>query len=478
MKLLKRTWWNITNQKKKNLILFFLFLLISITVITGISIKSAVKQSSIQAKKQIKAEVTLQTDFMSAQNAGKIDATPEFNASMVSKLKKMPEVKNVEVESKSYINSDYQLVLTEEEKKMMGNIQESGMPDGYKTPTQYLFGVDNFNQVDSFKNGYASLVEGEAPYKSTKKNPVVISKKLAETNNLKIGDTYKINGGYSSSKPVDCTIVGLFDYLEPKKQTDSNPMNFVDPMEKEVNKIYTTTKVAEDTIKLDDPSKHQMNYDFIKLKLTSSDKIDTIISKIKKEFNYDWTYTKFISDKDQISNMTASIDQLSNIANIVILLGTITTLIILFLFMLFSFKDRIFEFGLLSSLGESSVGIMIQAILESTIILFISFSIAVGVSQPIANTVGNQILSNTVEQAKENSNTNNNQINNGQMIVQPNMIEEEEKEPIDSISIKTLKSNTILISLGIIFAILLIATTVPLLMLLRKDPKTILLRTE
>ncbi|WP_233120510.1 ABC transporter permease [Vagococcus martis] len=360
----------------------------------------------------------------------------------------------------------------------MGNIQESGMPDGYKTPTQYLFGVDNFNQVDSFKNGYASLVEGEAPYKSTKKNPVVISKKLAETNNLKIGDTYKINGGYSSSKPVDCTIVGLFDYLEPKKQTDSNPMNFVDPMEKEVNKIYTTTKVAEDTIKLDDPSKHQMNYDFIKLKLTSSDKIDTIISKIKKEFNYDWTYTKFISDKDQISNMTASIDQLSNIANIVILLGTITTLIILFLFMLFSFKDRIFEFGLLSSLGESSVGIMIQAILESTIILFISFSIAVGVSQPIANTVGNQILSNTVEQAKENSNTNNNQINNGQMIVQPNMIEEEEKEPIDSISIKTLKSNTILISLGIIFAILLIATTVPLLMLLRKDPKTILLRTE
>ncbi|MGX4686098.1 ABC transporter permease [Vagococcus sp. JNUCC 83] len=478
MKTFRRVWWNIANQKKKNVILFLLFFLISIVVITGISIKLVVEESSANAKKQIKAEVTLQTDLMTAQNAGKIEETPEFNASMVNKIKKMPEVKNVIVESKSYINSDYQMVMTEEEKKMMGNVQDAGMPDGYKQPTQYLFGVDNFNQIDSFNKGQASLIEGEAPYKSTKKNPVVISKKLAELNKLKIGDTYKINGGYSSSKPVDCTIVGLFDYLEPKKQTDSNAMNFVDPLEKKENKIYTTTKVAENTIKLDDPSKHQMTYDFIKIELTNSDKIDTIISKIKKEFNYNWTYTNFISDKDQISNMTASIDQLSNIANIVILLGTVATLIILFLFMLFSFKDRIFEFGLLSSLGASSFGIMMQTILESTFVLLISFSIAVGASQPIANTVGNQILSNTAEQAKENSTTNNNQINNGQMIVQPNMIQEEKKEPIDTISITTLKSNIILTSLGIIFSILLVSTCVPLLLLLRKDPKTILLRTE
>lgn len=70
-----------------------MFFLISIVVITGISIKLTVEKSSIDAKKQIKAEITIQNNFISAMNAGKVDDTPEFTPEMVEKIKRIPEMK-------------------------------------------------------------------------------------------------------------------------------------------------------------------------------------------------------------------------------------------------------------------------------------------------------------------------------------------------------------------------------------------------
>jgi len=294
LKDIKKGWKSVSNKKKKYILFFVLIILICITVLPGIIIKNSVDKPSIDTKKVTKSELTLQNDYMSAMNANATDNMPDFTSEMVNKIKRLPEVKKINVESRMHVNSEYQLDMTEKQKQMEEMSSNTGIPDGYKVPTQYVYGIDDFNQIDIFKKGKASLVEGVAPYESKEKNPVVISKKIAELNQLKIGDKYKINGGYSSSSPIDCSIVGIFDYSD--QQVNNNESDFSVAMDSETNKIYTTIKSVEEIATLDNPSQDKMVYEYINIQLKEPNQIDTIISKIKKEFNYNWDYTKFIYD--------------------------------------------------------------------------------------------------------------------------------------------------------------------------------------
>ncbi|WP_161843153.1 ABC transporter permease [Candidatus Enterococcus huntleyi] len=467
---------SVIKQKKRSGLLLLLFSVIISLLLVGFGIQKAVEGANTHAKQQMKAEVTIQPNYQKAFQDGK-QQLPELDTAMIDKIKKIPHVKETIVESKMYVNNEYDLYMTEQQKEMFGSVEMGtmGLENDQKEPKQYIYGISDKEQVDVFKKGLAFLAEGEFPYESKAKNPVLLSKKFADVNKLKVGSTYKANGGQKSNKPMEYTVCGIYEYQNPSADTagEVNMMNMQHPMEEQENKVYSTVEVTDKTMLLDNPSGN-VRYDFAKLVIDDVEEIEGVQNYIKENLEGDWEYMDFVSEMDQYEKMTAAINQVANIAKMILVIGGIAGIVILTLLMLLSFKDRVFEFGILLSLGESRINISCQAILEGLIVLVCGFFLAMAISQPIATAASDALLSNQVQKADEQENEVDSNANQT-IVMGPNSAEEQEVEQIDEISVKTNAPETLGMTLAISVGILLVATCIPLVLLFRKDPKVILL---
>ncbi|MGM0125244.1 hypothetical protein IGI37_002642 [Enterococcus sp. AZ194] len=477
MRSLKRAALSVSKQFRRSGLLLLLFSVIISLLLVGFGIQKAVEVANKQAKQQMKAEMSIQPDYMKAYQDGK-ESVPQIDSDMVENIKNIPHVKKVIVDTKAYINNEYELYMTDQQKEMFANdnMQSMGLKEGQKEPKQYLYGISDKNQIEVFKKGQAFLVEGEFPYESKKQNPLLISKEVAELNKLKVGNTYKSNGGDLANKPIEYTVCGIFDYQDPApaKEGNNNMMTFKHPMEEEKNLLYTTIDVAKKTMLLNNP-KGKVQYESVKLVIDNVEEITGIQKYIKEKLEGEWDYMNFTSDFDQYEKMTAAINQVANIANMILVIGGIAGVVILTLILLLSFKDRIFEFGILLSLGESKVNIACQAVLEGLIILVVAFVLGIGISQPIADAASQSLLENQVQKVEEKKEDSEGNANEMVVIGGSHMDEQTEVKQIDKISVATKDVKTLGMTLVVSFCILLFSTVFPLALLFRKDPKVILL---
>lgn len=444
---IKRAYLSVIRRKKSTALILSLFIIILVLVNLSSLVKEMTFKSSIITKEQMNPIVYLQPK-LGKQNA--------LTKEMYEKLKNISGIKNVSVTASSFVRTSLKSVgVKDSDLKLSFNEMEEPV-------TNYVYGINSLNDDDNFKSKKFKIVSGKLPTGSENNNPILVSKKYAELNNLKINDKIIAWGGEKTgTKKIEYQISGIFDTKE-KKVLSNEVSSFMNPE----NNFYTSINSIENTKKLEDKNQ-TLTFKFIKLTIDNIDKTKQVINNIKKIKEINWKNVDIKSDYKQYKDTKLSLEKIIFIINIILVASITIGAIILCIVMIVVLSDRKYEIGVLLSLGESKKGVVVQIITEVFVTFIVAFILAITISGITSKNIGNNLIQqNTSNITKNYSQERNTELLDG---YHPSEVKVTNHDLLSNGKILKIGCQTLLE--GIL--LMLIALSIPLSIILRKDPKNI-----
>ena len=462
MRVLKRA--SIRTWKKKGNSALLLIIMVAIFTVTLSCnlIQKGVDTSAESAKSDVKAKVEIGYKEQELMMSGETEVflTPE----LIKKLESNQYVSEANGVIEASVNGNYKPVQIGEGFNMDGQLMGSGA--GEANMGSLCGTVVSLPNVDDsyFATSDNELLEGNYPFESEVENAIIISDEFADNNNLKIGDKMQVLGILAKDE-VDVEIVGIF-----KTHTETSELDAIIPFLAERNRFYAMPDTA---IQAQTAGRSIENAELrsIKVTLNSSEDIQAFIKSVEDDPNINSKYLRFSSDIDKYETMTNSIQKIADVARGLSIVVSILAIGILGLLMVLSLRDRKYEVGVLLSLGENKIALVVQMLFETFIISIIAFVIAISVSS-VTTTVLSDILMN---QSKTENTAAQEQSASAILFGED---ERDEAEPIEEIKIDSFDKGSLLKSGIINFFVIIISTLLPVIWLLRKNPKKIMLREE
>lgn len=477
MNFIKRAILSVTKRKVKTIILIVILSVIANMVLAGLAIRSATVKSGEFARKKLGGAVSLSVDFEKAMSksgnkGGKIDITP-LTIKDVDKLKDLEHVKAYNYSSSGMASAEgFKPVVKEQDNNKVDKnssvVSSFSGPQDMAQPDVSLEGNLYSELSPDFTEEKSKLIEGRNLTESDQgKNVAVIEKKLADENKLKLGDKIKIKD-LQGKNTLELEVVGIYTAEKIESNPMMDAMTFLSPY----NKIYVPISVTAqlnssssgetDTIQnavyyMDDP----MNIE--------SFKNDVKSSGINLE---DYK----LDAKDSLyKQMMGPIENVGSFSKTIVIIVAIAGIAILSLIIILSLKDRRYEIGVLMSMGESRFKIISQLLVETMIVACIAFSISTFTGNVVAQKIGTNLLQNEINATEKQKNSQ--PSSSGAVMIGPGGTINENVDAIDKIDIGVSSSDLQKLYL-IGFLIVTLATTVPTILILRFNPKTILLKNE
>jgi putative ABC transport system permease protein len=418
MNFIKRGLKSTLAKKGRTILLIAVFSAILIFVLAGLTIRSAALSATESAKKSIGATVTLSTNRENAfknqtsdtsssdadSSASDTDSKPSFTTTPVNlaDAKKIAALGNVKsysftVSTSANAGDGIEAITTSSSTDSADAAADSNAPGGGKMAQMssgdfQISGVSSTSSVSTFSAGTAKISSGEGITASDKgtKN-VVIESTLAEANDLKVGDTFKITDSDDSST-YEVTIKGIYKTTESTSSGMSSQFSFMDPS----NTIYSYYTLAN-TIKGGDTD----TIDSATYTLTDPAKMSAFAKKAKALIDTD---TFSIETNDQTyQQMLSPLNNVASFAKNIVILVAVAGVVILTLIVMITIRERRYEIGVLLSLGESRVKLIGQFFFEIIICMIIALGIATVSGNAVGNVVGQQLLDQQTESATATS---------------------------------------------------------------------------
>ena len=335
----KRAGAYLVRKKIRTGILFFIMMLITAAVLAVLSMQEST--GKVQAKLLELSNSGFQIE--SLLQDGNIEQ------------KKMSQVEQVEgVKDAQY---EFDGIGQLEDGKAVEREQAVQLDQGNMGELVGYHGVTSSDQELNFASGALNLKEGRALTKDDS-GKVLVHEELAKENNWAVGSKIKLknfqNGdATASSKEVTVEIVGIFNGKLSEQSTGLTS----DLTE---NRIYMDYKTSQSLI-----GKDESNAIVHRAIFTVKDpsKLEEVISRVK-ELLLKWDSMQ-LSKNEQVFEQVAS--PIQNFKSLMTLLTSsvfVLAVIVLFLILLFTLRERIHEFGILMSVGISRKEIIAQILLE------------------------------------------------------------------------------------------------------------------
>ena len=329
----------LVRKKIRTGILFFIMMLITAAVLAVLSMQEST--GKVQAKLLELSNSGFQIE--SLLQDGNIEQ------------KKMSQVEQVEgVKDAQY---EFDGIGQLEDGKAVEREQAVQLDQGNMGELVGYHGVTSSDQELNFASGALNLKEGRALTKDDS-GKVLVHEELAKENNWAVGSKIKLknfqNGdATASSKEVTVEIVGIFNGKLSEQSTGLTS----DLTE---NRIYMDYKTSQSLI-----GKDESNAIVHRAIFTVKDpsKLEEVISRVK-ELPLKWDSMQ-LSKNEQVFEQVAS--PIQNFKSLMTLLTSsvfVLAVIVLFLILLFTLRERIHEFGILMSVGISRKEIIAQILLE------------------------------------------------------------------------------------------------------------------
>lgn len=406
MNFLKRAFYSVTKKKGRSILLAAALLIITNLVLTGIAIKSAAQKSTEFARRQLGSEVTLAPDInkvmSKTQRSGeggfqlKLDPLTE---DIANKVKDLEHVKAYNYTASLMANaSGFKPVEVKNDSSNQdnknGTVKIIGKPGGGgKVPDVSVTGALFTELLGEFANSTSKLVQGRHLGEEDKnKKTMMIEKRLAEENSIKLGDKLKLDSAQGKSTE-EFEVVGIYETKASPGQVMGD-LPFLSPY----NKIYTSynqaalLKQAEgqeaSTIDsavyyIDDP----MNIEKFK-----EDAWEVGIDKEKYSLD---------ANDDSYKKMIGPIENVASYANKLMIIVASAGAVILALILMLSIKERNYEIGVLVSMGEKKEKIVGQFIAEMFIITAVALSISMFTGNAIAGRISSEMVKKEVAMAEK-----------------------------------------------------------------------------
>lgn len=473
MNFIKRAFWNMKAKKGKTFLQLFVFTVICIFVLSGLTIQSAAQKSSDLARQELGRSVTLQVDrqkqMEKQQDSGEkrsFESTP-IKVSDANKLTALDHVKSYNFITSASANAgNFDAIESSSDTK--------GAPmQGGKQMVQAdlsIEGVISTSLLEEFSDGDSKITDGRAITKSdVGKNVTVINETLAEENDVSVGDSITIESATDEDTTVKLKIVGIYKTTSSGDDQAQN-FSFLNPY----NKLYTPY-TATAALKGDD---YKNTIDSAVYDMDDAEHIDAFVKAAKKtSIDFD-TFT--LNTNDQLyQQMVGPIENVASFSKNVVYLVSVAGAVILGLIVMMSIRERKYEMGVLMAIGEKRWKLIGQFLTEILIVAVVAIGIASVTGNLVANQLGNQLLSQQISSSTDSTQTASGQMPGGGGGMGHGMFGQSSSnaDVIDSLNV-AVSMNDMLVLGGIGMLIAVIATLLPSISVLRLHPKTILTKQE
>ena len=335
----KRAGAYLVRKKIRTGILFFIMMLITAAVLAVLSMQESTGK--------------VQEKLLDLSNSGfQIESLLQDGNIEQKKMSQVEQVEGVK-------DAQYEMdgIGQLEDAKAVEREQAVQLDQGKMGELVSYHGVTSSNQELNFASGALNLKEGRALTKDDS-GKVLVHEELAKENNWTVGTKIKLKnfqneGTTATGKEVTVEIVGIFNGKLSEQSTGLTS----DLTE---NRIYMDYKTSQALI-----GKDESNAIVHRAIFTVKDpsKLDEVIAKVK-ELPLKWDSMQ-LSKNEQVFEQVAS--PIQNFKSLMTLLTSsvfVLAVIVLFLILLFTLRERIHEFGILMSVGISRKEIIEQILLE------------------------------------------------------------------------------------------------------------------
>ncbi|EPC8411192.1 ABC transporter permease [Bacillus thuringiensis] len=477
MNFMKRAILSMKKRVGTSLILMAVFLIVTNLVLAGFAIQNASKKAADAARKKLGADVTLGLDFdklgQQARETGEMPKPPKLNTKEADQLAKSKYVKDYNYITNTFgISDGFKLVgASEGEDEGKGRVGMVAAAGGSGSGSEIdmnssllIEGVRKTVLQETFKNGKSKIIDGKPITERMKdQNVTLMEKRLAEQNNLKVGDKIKIQSG-DKKQTLEFEIIGIYETNEQPMGQHAPPM--MDP----ANKLYMPYSTLK-KLETDDGMGNSIQAVYF---LNDPQYID-VFKKEAKKSDIDFNYFKLDAHDSLYKQMIGPIENIASTSQMIIYMVSIAGAIILGLIIMLSIKARRKEMGILLSIGEKKWKLMAQFVVEVVCIAILAFGLSLTTGAKVSQFVGDNLLSSEVATAGEETDTSQ---NGAVMVAGPGgTVQNQKEDPIDKINVSVTGEDVGKMG-GIGLAIAILATILPALSILRLNPKQILLKDE
>lgn len=447
-------------RKVKSLIFLCIFFIVTNLVLAGFAIQNASQKASNLAREKLGADVTLQPNIekimkQAEKNEGKVEL-PSLDEKTVEKLAKSPYIKDYNVTIPMIGEANGFTPIKDNDSEDNNSQRMVGIPGDLS-----IEGVRNSNLTASFKDGRSKIVDGKAITQDIKNKKVtLIEKRLAEKNNLKVGN--KIKWKSPEGTELEYEIIGIY-------KTDEQPPNMggmsAPAVMNPANKLY----VPYGSLTNDKEKAAEIHNAVYYLKDPKH------LEKFKKEAKKtDIDFDKFQLDAhDKLyQQMSGPIENIASISKMVIYVVSIAGAVILGLIITLSIKERRKEIGILLSIGEKKWKLIGQLMVEILCVAVLAFALSLTTGEKVSQKMGDNLLANEMA-ATEKESTSSSSI----IIGMDSVNQQQTANPIDKIDVSVTAGDLWKVG-GIGIGITILSTILPALSILRLKPKNILLKDE
>lgn len=330
-------------KKAKAILLFLVLLLVSSMILSTNMILRATEDSKAEIQQKTKSKIVL--EITKEEN--------RITQQEVEEILNLEEVSTVNCQNKgqAFPNNFYPVTTNDSTEENNQKIM--------------LFSYDDLQNDSAFYEGRYRLVSGN--YITKDKRGAVINSSLADSNGLELGDDIKIEN--TEGKIVSLKIVGLFLSGSERKQTEK--MDSVDRIE---NQIFVDNESYSQLL-------GNTGYYKVSVYCKNPEQLPTLEKQLRSIFPEKVSFT---SSDTLYRQMALPLDQITRVANLMLVLTLITGIVIVSLLLCMWMRTRQKEAAIFISIGKSKYSIFLQVFLESFLVFLVSIIGACGLGSLMA----------------------------------------------------------------------------------------------
>lgn len=371
MSFLKRAYLYTTRKKIRTGLLFSIILIISTLLIVCFSINSSTDIASANVRRSLKSGFTINAKTLN-------DGLNNNDIEKILNIDGLTEDYNL----RNYTTTYYK----NEEKEKLKTRDDTGIKV-YDNAGRVV--SDLFSEKDTyFTDEGFKLIEGE-PITPDTKYSALIHKDFAEENNLGIGDSIILENIEGNEVSVKVKIIGIF--TSTRKSSSESYMDTTNLFE---NIIFTDLQTSSELIYESDDLIYQYG-DFI---VEDPQNLDKIIDDVKEVDSVEWDKCKITKDDSTYQNVKESLESLQSIVSVAITVIFVISIVLIILILNLWTKHRVYEIGVLLSIGINKLDIIKQQIVEIFMVSIPAFLFSF-----ITSSIVNQMVSSKLIEDISNS---------------------------------------------------------------------------
>ena len=509
MTIPRRAFVSTINQKGKNLLLLMLVLCLGVLIYGSFLLMDTFNNTTANLRNSLPPVVAIGDMTIDGAHIDIATANEVFSRELIHEIGELPQVSHYDYSLTYSISGDFELYRPE------GFEYSGSINNGFR-----LFGVSR-PEIIYFENGMYELVLGrtftqdEINFAANPSGviPILASSEFAQLNNVSLGDTIELFGNvFALPEDAQLSETGL-SYLTSVQELWEHPYNnwVRETSQFEIIGIFNFTRELSESPSGMEIGDHYSMYNLFfapnwfvhetrRRSVESSDdwietlNIGHLFPAYEPEVFFEMGQLIFVLDDIlSLDSFTTSVNELvdgidvevldlsgiygtmqlsvinlNNLMNLVFIVSICAMAVVLSLLMLLYVRDRRNEFGIYLALGEKRLKIVLQIILEVTMVSILGIAGAIIIANILSQNITMHLLTNQlIENARSD-------------YYWPAFLEligfareMSVEEMLDAVNV-SLDMTTILMGAAIIFGTIIVSTAVPATYLLELKPTDLL----